>query len=453
MNLALTRSQYGGLIGGVSSPAVQQVNYGMPPRGHGIARSAWAAAAAFGSYGLRMPFKAATFADVPAVHGWSFKAVLVATQVLGYCISKFMGIRLIAGLPPARRGVALLTLAGAAESALVAFGLVPPPWNAALLFANGLSLGMAFGLILGFLEGRRQTEAMIAGLCCSFVIADGVTKGAGVWVLERGVTPMWMPAVTGAMFLVPLAGCVWALTRVPQPDAGDVQARSHRPPMDRRDRRAFLHRYWPGLSLLAAGYVFITILRSLRGDFATEIWQGLGVAVRPSLFAVTETVVATVTLALFAGLVFVVDNRRAFMVGVGLSVAGFGLGLLALAGLGVGSVGPFAFVILVGVGLYLPYFAVHTTLFERMLAMTRERANIAFLIYLVDALSYLCYVGVVLCEGSITGRTAVTLFVRAAWLAMAGGIAAFAGAGLYFARHPALSRPASPGSPHATITA
>ena len=49
-------------------------------------------------------------------------------------------------------------------------------------------------------------------------------------------------------------------------------------------------------------------------------------------------------------------------------------------------------------------------------------------------------------EGYLSGRTALTLFVRASWLAMAGGIAAFAGAGLYFARHPALNRPPSFGA-------
>jgi hypothetical protein len=438
------------------APAIPSSDARGGSRSAPLARSAWAAAAAFGSYfciyGLRMPFKAATFAGVPSpAFGLSFKAILVSTQVLGYCLSKFLGIRLIAGLPPQRRGIALLVLAAVAELALVAFGLVPQPWNVPLMFVNGLSLGMAFGLILGFLEGRRQTEAMIAGLCCSFVIADGVTKGVGVWFLDRAVGQMWMPAVTGAVFLAPLVVCVWALTRIPPPDAADVVARSHRPPMSRPDRRGFLRRYWPGLSMLALGYLLVTILRSLRGDFATEIWQGLGVTVHPSTFALTETVVATVTLALFAGLVFVLDNRRAFMAGIALSVAGFTLGLLSLVGLRVGSVGPFAFVVLVGVGLYLPYFAVHTTLFERMLAMTRERANIAFLMYLVDAVGYLAYVGVVLGEGFLHGSTVLTLFIRAAWLVMAGGIAALAGAGLYFARHPALRRSASLGSEHATV--
>ena len=34
---------------------------------------------------------------------------------------------------------------------------------------------LVFGLVLGFLEGRRMTEAFVAGLCASFILADGIT--------------------------------------------------------------------------------------------------------------------------------------------------------------------------------------------------------------------------------------------------------------------------------------
>ena len=42
---------------------------------------------------------------------------------------------------------------------VVLFGLTPPPYNLVWLFCNGVPLGMVFGLVLGFLEGRRQSEA------------------------------------------------------------------------------------------------------------------------------------------------------------------------------------------------------------------------------------------------------------------------------------------------------
>lgn len=50
--------------------------------------------------------------------------------------------------------------------------------------------------------------------------------------------------------------------------------------------------------------------------------------------------------------------------------------------------------VLIGAGLYLPYVAVHTTIFERLIALTRDRGNMGFLMYVVDSLGYLGYVAV-----------------------------------------------------------
>ncbi len=68
--------------------------------------------------------------------------------------------------------------------------------------------------------------------------------------------------------------------------------------------------------------------------------------------------------------------------------------VFALAGLGGSWLGGFAFMVLMGLGLYLPYVAIHTTVFERLLAMTRERGNLGFLIYLADSAGYLGYAAV-----------------------------------------------------------
>jgi hypothetical protein len=404
---------------------------------------AWAAVAAFGSYfcmyGLRMPFKVATYSTVaPVFGGVGFKTLLLVSQVIGYTISKFVGIGLIAGIKPHRRAAALIGLAVMAELSLVGFGFVPTPWNAAMLFLNGLPLGIVFGLVMGFLEGRRQSEAMIAGLCASFIAADGITKSTGGWVMSLGVNPFWMPAVTGLIFLPPLFGFVWMLTRIPAPDPRDIEARSHRRPIDRAGRWRLFRKYAAGLSLVMAGYLLLTVLRSVRGDFAPEIWKGLGVTIEPSVFAFSESLVAGVTLLLFAGLIFLRSNHRAFFAAVAMGVAGFTIGIAALAAFSAGRLGPFAFVVLVGIATYLPYMAVHTSIFERLLAVTRDEGNIGYLMYLVDSFGYLGYVAVILWEGRIDKRTVVPFFVTTSWVVMAAGLAAFLAAGIYFARHPAV---------------
>ena len=63
---------------------------------------------------------------------------------------------------------------------------------------------------------------------------------------------------------------------------------------------------------------------------------------------------------------------------------------------GAGVVGPFVFMVLLGLGLYVPYVAVHTTIFGRLIAMTRDRGNIGYLMYLADAFGYLGYVAVMI---------------------------------------------------------
>ncbi|RIK88192.1 MAG: hypothetical protein DCC67_00900 [Planctomycetota bacterium] len=346
----------------------------------------------FCMYGLRKPFTAASYSDVQA-WGQAYKPLAIAAQVLGYMASKFIGIKVIAELNPARRVMLLLGLVAVAQAALVAFSVTPAPWNLGWLLVNGLPLGMVFGIVLGFLEGRRHTEALAAGLCTSFIVADGVAKSVGQNLLDRGVPQFAMPAVAGLIFIIPLLGFAWMLTRIPPPSLADVAARSARSPMNRAERQAFFRRYGLGLTLITVMYLFITILRSVRADFAPEIWAGLGVEPQAGLYAWTELVVAAGVLVLNGLAVTISDNRRAFFFAVALSVVGAATVLSSLAAYRAG-LSPFAFMVLQGLGLYLPYIAVHTTIFERLIAMTRDRGNIGYLMYLADAFGYLGYVAV-----------------------------------------------------------
>ncbi len=149
-----------------------------------------------------------------------------------------------------------------------------------------------FGLVMGFLEGRRVTELLSAGLCASFIVADGATKSVGAWLLALGVSQFWMPAMAGAMFLMPLVGFVTMLARIPPPNEKDLEARSERVQMKAADRWLILKRYRSGLIALVLMYLMVTILRSLRADFAAEIWRGLGESAAPAQFTTSEMIIA-----------------------------------------------------------------------------------------------------------------------------------------------------------------
>jgi hypothetical protein len=397
--------------------------------------SCWCIAAAFGAYAcmyaFRKPFTAATYVGEPFPAG--FKTWLVLAQVLGYTIAKFVGIKVIAEMRPERRAAALLALIAVAEVALVLFGLVPPPWSVACLFLNGLSLGMVFGLVLGFLEGRKMTEAFVAGLCASFILADGFTKSTGAWLLKLGVATHWMPAGAGLVFLLPLILFVWMLRQIPPPSAADVAARSERAPMTRAERWAMFRRYAPGLVGITIAYLLITVLRSMRADFAPELWVALGTKVDPAVFTRSEMFVALGVLVVNGLIVLVHDNRRAFF--LALTIAMLGLGLIGgvLMAREAGRLPGFAFMVLLGFGLYVPYVAVHTTIFERLIAMTRDRGNIGYLMYLADAFGYLGYVAVMLARNFGSGGAILPLFTTTAWIVAGASVLSLALAMGFFA--------------------
>ena len=99
----------------------------------------------------------------------------------------------------------------------------------------------------------------------------------------------------------------------------------------------------------------------------------------------------------------IVDNRRALFASIGLAFAGGLLMMAALAGLSLWRIDGFTFMAVLGTGLYLPYVAVHTTIFERLLAMTRARGNLGFLMYVADSVSYVGLATILIARGASLG--------------------------------------------------
>ena len=364
--------------------------------------------AAFGTYfcmyAFRKPFTAGTF-EGSAVAGIAWKTILIAAQVAGYTLSKFLGIRIVSSMSPGRRATTLIALILLAEAALVLFAVTPAPWNALWLFCNGVPLGMVFGLVMGFLEGRRLTEALTAGLCASFILSSGVVKSVGRdLIVHRGIEEAWMPAATGAIFFVPLLVFTWMLAQIPPPRTEDLEQRSAREPMSAVDRRDFFRRHKHGLVALVAIYLFLTILRSVRDDFAVEIWRELGVSGRPSVFASTELVVTLLVLVVSGASVCIGSNVRALFVALASMAFCFALAIGLVFWRHAAGLDGFAFMVMSGALVYVPYVAFHTTVFERLLAVLRERANIGYLMYLADAFGYLGYVVVMVVRNLVKGN-------------------------------------------------
>lgn len=356
--------------------------------------------AAFGvyfcMYAFRKPFTAGTFEGV-MLFGIGYKAVLIVSQVFGYTLSKFVGIKVVSEMPANRRAWGILILIGTAHLSLVLFGMVRAPYNFVFLFLNGLPLGLVFGLVLGFLEGRRLTELLTAGLCASFIISSGAVKSIGrLLILKYNVSEYWMPALTGLIFAPLLLLSVWLLAQIPLPSREDVQSRSPREPIRKVARARVFRRHALGLSLLVIIYTLITFLRSLRDDFAVEIWAGLGETKKPEIYAISELLVMFAVVFVNGAAFLIHNNRRAFLAALGAIAAGLCTILIATFAFLQEWIGGFSFMVVIGVGIYVPYVAFHTTLFERMIAVFRDVANLGYLMYLADAFGYLGYVVILL---------------------------------------------------------
>ncbi len=350
----------------------------------------------FAMYAYRKPFTAADYANV-AGFIVDYKIALVIAQVFGYALSKILGVKIVSELPPRYRAMAIVLLIGFAELMLAGFGGVAAPYNIVFLFFNGLSLGLIWGLVFGFVEGRRLSEILGSILCASFIVSSGVVKSAGMWVMLQGwANAFWMPAVTGLLFAPLLLICVLGLSQLPPPSPEDEAARVARIPMNGAARRAGFMAYAPGLVMLIAIYVGLTALRDFRDNFASEIWVGLGFRNHAEIFTLSELPVGIVVLSAMAMLAIFKDNRRALM--ANLVLIGIGLVLIGGATLGFQAhlLGPVTWMILLGSGLYLAYTPFNGLLFDRLLAAGQIAGTAGFFIYLADASGYLGSVALLL---------------------------------------------------------
>ena len=352
----------------------------------------------FSMYAFRKPFTAAIYEAVP---GWDFvldyKIALVLAQVAGYALSKLIGVKVISEITPARRSIAILGLIGMSWLALVAFALIPAPWNVACMFLNGLPLGMIWGLVFGYMEGRRVSEVLGAMLCASFILSSGVVKSFSAWMMQTaGVSQIWMPAAAGAAFAPLLFLSVWVLGLLPPPDARDEAERVRRAPMTGQERAAFLQAYAPGLILLVLSYVLLTAFRDFRDNFAAEIWAGLGYGGEAGIFSASEIPVAIIALGAMAGVIVVRDNLKALMVIHALVGAGFFLLGAATLAFQADLISPLAWMILAGAGLYTAYTPFNAVLFDRLVAYSGRVATAGFLIYVADASGYMGSVALLL---------------------------------------------------------
>jgi len=393
----------------------------------------------FCMYAFRKPFTAATY-EGTALHLELFgrtlepKTIFVIAQIVGYCASKYLGAKVCSEVRREHLGRALLAAIGLALAALLLFAVLPPALKVLAIFLNGLPLGVVWGLVVRYLEGRRLSELLLAALSCSFILSSGEVKRVGAMLMDSGVPEFWMPVATAALFLVPFAVSVGLLSLLPRPNPRDEALRSHRETMDRASRRAFLRRFLPGLAPLLIAYLFLTAYRDFRDNYQSDLFLEMGIT-DPAAFSRTERPIAFFVL-LVLGLIFLIRNNRAGLVVTYLVMLA---GLVLMGGAtwqwSNGRLGGEMWMILNGLGAYLAYVPFGSVLFERTIAVTRFAGTAVFAIYVADALGYTGSVGIQLYKDLFAGDTERLEFFRAMTYGMSlAGLPLMAGAMVYFVR-------------------
>ena len=339
-------------------------------------------------YAFRKSFTAAPFDD-QILFGMDYKIGLVIIQMLGYMVSKFYGIRFIAEIKKSKRGKSLVTLILISWLGLFGFAVCPHPWNAFFLLINGFPLGMIWGLVFSYLEGRKYTELMGAVMAVSLIFASGLVKTVGRWLMDSfPINEYWMPFCTGLLFFLPFIACVAILEKIPPPTSEDKSLRTERVPMNKLMRRRLLKQFFPGIVLTVTIYTLLTIVRDIRDNFEIEIWEKLNVS-GPSIYAKVDGIISVVVLICMGLLILVKDNQKAFKIihlkiMVGFLIAGFSTYLFHQ-----GKLEGTNWMLLVGLGLYMAYIPYNAIFFERMIATFQIRGNIGFVMYIADSIGYL----------------------------------------------------------------
>ena len=183
-------------------------------------------------------------------------------------------------------------------------------------------------------------------------------------------------------------------------------------------------------------------MRDFRDNFATEIWSEVGLGGRADVFTVSELPISIVVLGVLAVLTLLRNNRRAL--GVYLALMGLGLAVVGLASLAVmvHAIGPVAWMVLLGGGLYLAYTPYNAMLFDRLIAAGGSVGNAGFLIYVADSSGYLGSVALLVLR-SVNGVKLpwARFLVDASLVTSIGGLALLGAAAIYFQRHIPAARP------------
>ena len=338
-------------------------------------------------YALRKPFTAATFDGLDFM-GMDYKTATSIIQIAGYMLSKLLGIKFISELKRERRLRFIIGAVVLAEVSLLAFALLPVPYNIYALFFNGLSLGCMWGVIFSFLEGRKLSGILASIMGLSIAFSSGLAKSVGLFLIQDlGVNPFWMPATIGTVAFVLLIVLGFILNKLPEPTAEDIACCTERVPMDASQRKKIFLSFAPVLTMLFMANLFITIMQDIKEDFLVKLVDTTQLS--SWAFSGIDSIVTVIILLMFLQISIIRNHQK--VIYTLLLLVTFGMATLV----GVAyyydylELSPIVWLFVQSLGLYTAYLSFQTLFFERFVSCFNIKGNVGFFIITIDFIGYL----------------------------------------------------------------
>jgi hypothetical protein len=345
-------------------------------------------------YGFRKTISATTF-NGQHVFGISLKSALIIAQVLGYMTSKFIGIKFISELNRAKRPQYILGLILCAHFSLLLLFVVPLPVNIIFLFTNGLCLGLIWGLVFSYIEGREFTDVLALLLSINFIFSSGAVKSIGLSVMYSLQLPeIQMPFIAGLLFLPVLFVSVWMLAKIPPPNDKEIKSRGARVALNRQERIILSKKFFIGMAAITLINLLLTILRDVKDNYSVEIVRAVFPSFKSAIFSKMETAAAIAVLLVLLFLARFKNHFKSMMAHHIIILLGVTIIIACTWALSNNSSHPILILIAYSVGLYLSYNTLQCLFLERFMAAFKIKGNIGFFFYVMDAIGYLgsCFI-------------------------------------------------------------
>ncbi len=338
-------------------------------------------------YAIRKPFTALVYNET--IWGYGVKSWMVITQLIGYTFSKFAGIKWLGELKSNHRQKTLVLILLTASIPLLLLPLSNYRYWPLWMFFNGFPLGLIWGIVFSYVEGRDLTEFIGAILACTFIFSSGFVKSIAVFLQNNHIKIELIPFTIAIFAFIPAIILSFLLEKMPTPSTEEIQKNAHRTTLTKTERKQLIQKYLGFITAIILLYGFLTLIRDVRDNFGAEIMLGLKIYNAKSI-AEIETLVTVFMLLCIPFICKIKNHLNAIK--ITLLVTGIG-GIFCIGSTilfqnqlinGIG------LLLLSGSGVYLGYILINISVMNRLIGFNGTAGNSGFLVYMADSAGYLC---------------------------------------------------------------